>query len=275
MKTESESFSRRVTPGGAAYFESGTGEPLVLVHGVGLRLEAWAPQIAAFAPRYRVIAVDMPGHGGSARIDDDARLAQFASWLGRFLREVDAVPANLVGHSMGALVSLGQAVTEPAQAARLALICAVYDRDAAARAAIRERVKMLLANRLDIEEPLARWYQPERSENERRICESTRRWLSALDPAGYATAYRAFAEGDGVFAHGLRELECPALFLTGELDPNSTPAMSEAMAEAAPHGELVVVPGERHMVPLVAPEPVNAALAQWLARPVVTSEAPR
>ena len=60
-----ETVRRSHTKSGTAYAEQGAGEPLVLVHGVGMRLEAWAPQMAALGRYHRVIAVDMPGHGES------------------------------------------------------------------------------------------------------------------------------------------------------------------------------------------------------------------
>ena len=41
---------------GAAYVEAGEGEPVVLVHGVGLRVEAWAPQIESLAATHRVVS---------------------------------------------------------------------------------------------------------------------------------------------------------------------------------------------------------------------------
>ncbi|WP_312858733.1 alpha/beta fold hydrolase [Rhizobium sp. G21] len=53
------------TPSGAAYAVAGAGDPLVLIHGVGMRLEAWTPQIEALSKRFEVIAVDLPGHGES------------------------------------------------------------------------------------------------------------------------------------------------------------------------------------------------------------------
>ena len=61
-----EPLPRRIH-NGIAYLETGEGEPLLLIHGVGLNAEAWGPQIDALSDTHRVIALDMPGHGGSAR----------------------------------------------------------------------------------------------------------------------------------------------------------------------------------------------------------------
>ena len=56
-----------------------------------------------------------------------------------------------------------------------------------------------------------------------------------------------------------------ALTLTGELDANSTPAMTDAIAAAIPGGRAQVVAGHRHMVNLTAPDIVTRALSDWLA----------
>ena len=60
----------------------------------------------------------------------------------------------------------------------------------------------------------------------------------------------------------------PALFLTGALDANSTPAMARQMAAVAPRGRAVVIEGHGHMVPMTAPAAVNDALRTWLAAEV-------
>ena len=59
---------------GIAYYRGGEGAPVMLLHGVGLRLESWHRQIAALQPRCAVYAPDMPGHGGKrfAALGDDA-----------------------------------------------------------------------------------------------------------------------------------------------------------------------------------------------------------
>lgn len=79
------SLPRKTTARGTAYFEAGDGETLILIHGVGMRLEAWAPQIEAFAKTHRVFALDMPGHGASEKSQRAARcgtmlLGLAASW---------------------------------------------------------------------------------------------------------------------------------------------------------------------------------------------------
>lgn len=258
---------RSKTSHGAAYVCVGEGEPLLLVHGVGLRLEAWAPQIEALSTTHRIIAVDMPGHAQSAPLAEGARIADFVDWLEDVVVELGCGPVNLCGHSMGAMITIGFGLTYPDLVRRAALVCGVYKRQDAARKAVLARATEIVKGTMDVEGPLARWYDADRSPEEAQTIEVTRKWLTSMSRTGYSTAYQAFAGGDLVYADRLQELGCPALFLTGELDPNSTPQMAREMAAVTLKGRAVVVPGERHMVHLVAPEPVNTALRAWLCEP--------
>jgi pimeloyl-ACP methyl ester carboxylesterase len=63
----------------------------------------------------------------------------------------------------------------------------------------------------------------------------------------------------------LPQIEIPALVVAGERDSFTPPALSEAMAEAMPHGEYVLVPGGTHILPLEDRERVNAAIAAFLS----------
>jgi (E)-2-((N-methylformamido)methylene)succinate hydrolase len=259
---------RSNTASGAAFVDLGSGEPVVLLHGVGLRLEQWAAQIEELAATHRAIAVDLPGHGFSKPIEGDATLRSFVEWLLEVLDDLHLSQVNLGGHSMGALIAGCCTVTHPQRVMRVALISPVHRRDAVAAAAVRARASAIATGQINPDAPLARWFPDEESVSiPHRL---TRQWLEAVDPDAYATAYRAFADGDDAFADRWSEVRCPALFLTGELDPNSTPAMSQMMAEAAPFGEARIIPGQRHMVNLTAPQEVTASLKQWLARKVQT-----
>ncbi|MGY5810925.1 alpha/beta fold hydrolase [Rhizobium sp. LEGMi198b] len=256
-------FARNKTARGTAYYEAGSGEPLVLIHGVGMRLEAWAPQISAFAGSHRVIAVDMPGHGESAGLPVGSRLEEFVAWFGHFLDEMAIETANVAGHSMGALVSGGAAATFGNRIKRVAYLNGVYRRDPEAKAAVLARAAAIPLTGVDKEGPLLRWFGDDPDSVVAR--DLTRQWLNLVDPQGYAVAYSAFAEGDETYADHWKDVKGPALFLTGSDDPNSTPLMATQMAALAPHGWARIVEGHRHMVNLTAPDTVNALLAEWLS----------
>ena len=127
------------------------------------------------------------------------------------------------------------------------------------------RAAALRRGERDSSGPLTRWFGTDPAEPARAL---VRDWLDTVDGAGYATAYAAFATGDGLYADGWPGVRQPALFLTGALDANSTPAMARAMAAAAPRGRAVVIEGHGHMVPMTAPVAVNDALRTWLAEEV-------
>ena len=255
-------LDRLSTRHGTAYREVGSGEPLVLIHGVGMRLEAWEPQLAALSSSHRVIAVDMPGHGRSDRLVRGASLPDFVAWLETFLDDLALSSTNVAGHSMGAMIAGGAAASFGPRISRVALLNGVYRRDKNAAVAVRDRAERIAGgDPIDFDGPLRRWFGEGREHE--TVYRLTRSWLCDVDAEGYAVAYTAFAQGDATYADDWPDMTCPALFLTGRDDPNSTPAMANAMAAAAPRGTAVVIDG-RHMVNLTAPDRVNAILSQWL-----------
>lgn len=248
--------------GTLCYREAGQGKPVVLIHGVGMQSEAWGPQIEALSDKYRIVALDMPGHGGSSLLPEGSQLPAFVEWFRHAMMALDLGRISLAGHSMGALVAAGYAVSHPEDIARVALVNGVYCRSPEARAAVEVRADQIRCGSFDLETPLKRWFGE--TPTERAAREEVRGWLSEVNPRGYATAYSAFARGDRTYADQLREITCPFLAVTGDEDLNSTPAMSRAMADAVPLGRSVVIPGHRHLVNLTAPDQVNAALRDWL-----------
>lgn len=247
------------------WIEAGAGEPTLLIHGVGMRAEAWGPQMGLPG---RMIAVDMPGHGGTSALPKEAQLADYVAWAAGAMTALGLTSANVAGHSMGALVALGLAVTHPEKVRRVALLNGVHRRSPEARAAVMARAAAIAAGDFALETPLNRWFQP----GEEVVRAQVAGWLSQVDRDGYAAAYHAFAQGDASYADALSDIACPALMLTGAGDPNSTADMARVMAEAAPMGQAAVIEGHRHMVNLTAPEPVNRALTQWLAIPLAQLE---
>jgi pimeloyl-ACP methyl ester carboxylesterase len=248
--------------------DGGTDQVLVLLHGVGMNAAAWQPQIAALSRSYRVIALDMPGHGGSDLLPGQPDLPDYVAWAARVLRGLGLGMVNLAGHSMGALIATGLAATHPDLIARVAILNGVHRRTPEASAAVLARAEALAKGANDIAAPLARWF----TEDEAQVRAQVAGWLRGVKLKGYAAAYRAFAMGDATYADAWPRITCPALILTGTHDANSTPAMAQAMAAAAPHGRAVILQNQRHMMNLTAPGEVSAALLDWLATPLALKE---
>jgi pimeloyl-ACP methyl ester carboxylesterase len=252
------------TPGGASYSARGTGEPLILVHGVGLRLEAWRPQIEVLSANWHVIAVDLPGHGESDPIDPSATLSNYVDWLAAVIIDLDLGSASVAGHSMGALMALGLAASRPELVHRLAVFNGVYGRSAEALQSVRCRAARIRDGEVNFDEPLNRWFGD--TQADRTAKNDTAAMLRQVNMHAYATAYSAFAEGDELLSGRLSSINCPALFLTGRDDPNSTGQMTRTMADEVRDGVAVIVDDHRHMVGLTAPGVVNAAMCDWLKR---------
>jgi len=260
----------RYTAAGTAWMETGQGEALVLVHGVGMNRAVWTPQIEAFARDYHVIAYDMLGHGDSPLPSAEAPLPELADQLGELLDALGIDQAHLVGHSMGGLVVLDFALRAPGRVRDLVVLNGVYQRSDAQRAAVSERARELAraepnADASAVEATLERWFGPHGQVAPAQLAQ-VRHWLEEAHPVGYARVYARFARADRALVGRLPSLEPRALFVTGELDPNSTPAMARRMAEEAPTGETRIVAGQRHMMAFAEPATVNPLLFDFLHR---------
>ena len=105
-----------------AYADVGTGDvPLVLVHGLSGYIPMWKKNIGALAEHHRVIALDLPGYGKSDKPRANYSMTYFARAIRGFLDALDIPRAVLVGHSMGAQISMHVALQAPARVQALVL----------------------------------------------------------------------------------------------------------------------------------------------------------
>ncbi len=110
--------------GALGYLELGRRDApcVVFLHGFGADLLTWQLCLVPLAARYRVIAVDLPGHGRTSPDVGDASLGFLTRWLDETFDVLDVRDAHIVGHSMGAKVALAFALAHAERVASLALI---------------------------------------------------------------------------------------------------------------------------------------------------------
>jgi pimeloyl-ACP methyl ester carboxylesterase len=98
---------------GLAYTRAGSGPPLVLLHGLGHRRQAWDAVVDRLTPHREVIAVDLPGHGESPPLDVTGRTVREAlsEDIVGFLDEIGLDRPHVAGNSLGGMVALGAGVS--------------------------------------------------------------------------------------------------------------------------------------------------------------------
>ncbi|CAL4869065.1 Dihydrolipoyllysine-residue acetyltransferase component of acetoin cleaving system [Asticcacaulis sp. MM231] len=118
------SLSEKHSHGPLSYLEMGNpaGETVVFVHGFGADLLTWQLCLVPLAATYRLIALDLPGHGRGASDVGDASLVFMTGWLKEAFDVLDIASAHIVGHSMGAKIALGFVLSHAERVKSLSLI---------------------------------------------------------------------------------------------------------------------------------------------------------
>ncbi|MXZ07335.1 MAG: alpha/beta hydrolase, partial [Acidimicrobiia bacterium] len=96
-----------------AYQETGSGDPIVFIHGIYGSRQAFVNQEEYFSPSFRCIAVDLRGHGESDKPNQVYSMARYADDVAELIRHLETPPAVLVGHSMGGQVVISVAARHP------------------------------------------------------------------------------------------------------------------------------------------------------------------
>ena len=254
------------TPAGTSYLATGQGQPVVLIHGVGLNKEMWGGQVVGLATHYRVITYDMLGHGASPRPAAGTPLLGYADQLLELLDHLQLPHATVIGFSMGGLVARAFALHYPERLQGLVVLNSVFNRSAEQRAGVIARTAQAAEHGPDAnaEAALSRWFSREyQAANPAQIA-ALRETLAGNDPQGYLTTYELFATQDMYRADDLKGLRAPTLVATGELDPGSTPEMARQLADRIPGATVAVLAEQRHMMPVESPRLVNQLLLGFL-----------
>lgn len=244
----------------------GSGPPLVFLHGFPLSGSMWAPQIEGLGSRWRVLAPDLPGFGGSPLPGEPSawRMDDYAEAVRAFLSHLGLERAVVVGLSMGGYVAFSLLRQAPSTVSALVLVDTRAEADSEearrGREAQQEEVRAsgtdALARRL-VERILA----PSRLEDEEMVEEV----LSLMkQPAeGYLAALEAMKRRPDS-TPDLGRIQVPTLVVVGEEDVLTPPPLARAMAEAIPGARLAVLPGAGHLANLEDVGAFHDALTPFL-----------
>ncbi|MFQ3633451.1 MAG: 2-succinyl-6-hydroxy-2,4-cyclohexadiene-1-carboxylate synthase [Roseiflexus sp.] len=244
------------------YVEAGIGKPLVLLHGFTGSSAAWDAIVPHFTQHFRVICLDLPGHGRTPAPSDPARgaLPLVAGDIAALLHNLEATPAYLLGYSMGARLALGIALLHPHVVRSLILESGSPGLATEAERAARRAQDEALATRIEqygIEAFVDEWERLPLWASQRQAPEDMRQRLRAQrlrnTPAELAASLRSMGTGaQPSFWDDLPRLSVPTLAITGALDEKFT-AIARDMCARCPMMTHWIIEGAGHATHLERP----------------------
>ena len=255
---------------GIAYYKTGKGPAVILIHGLGLRSESWLEQIKILKKNYTIFSLDLPGHGQSKLLSKKKlTLTGFCSEITKFIKLLDIYKPIMIGHSLGALITIEIAGNNPNILKSGIAISSVYERSRDALRKVQKRAKEIkehpneetLVNKL-----IERWFGKSKSikmNNHAKFIIKLLLLNKKYNFEGYASAYDLFSKLDGNSTKTIKNIKVPMLYITGEKDLNSTPSMSKKLAKI--NGQnYTVIKGARHVVPLTHAKQCNFHLLNFI-----------
>jgi len=237
---------------------------VLLVHGLGSCGQDWVLQTPVFAERFRVITLDLPGHGQSPPPDGRVRVPQLAAKAVRLLDDLAVDRAHIVGLSLGGCVAQQLALDWPARVRSLALVntFARFDLggpDTALGLGARLAVLGLRGLPAQAELVAARMFPKPEQAPLRQLAAQR---IAANEPTTYRRLLIAIAAFD--VTHRLREIACPTLVVAGDRDTTVPLRAKQALAAGIPGARLEMVADSGHATPIDQPEVFNRLVSNFI-----------
>jgi 3-oxoadipate enol-lactonase len=240
---------------------SGQGFPLVFVHGFTTTSEFWKEQVEEFSKSYRVIRMNLPGHGPSpAPTSRGYRIEDFVEDVARVFQELSVDRAVLIGLSMGGIIAQKTAVKYPHLVKALVLVdttahgtgadatadafLAVVDKRGANKA-IQDLSDLSFGS--SATPALIEWARREVIQSPEFVARAAIRSISDTDTRS-----------------SLSQIKAPTLVIAGEEDRVTPPGESEILAKGIRNSTLSIIPEAGHFSMLEKPAAFNRILKRFL-----------
>jgi len=261
--------------------EVGSGTPIVLVHGLSLDHRSWNYQLVDLADRFRLVAIDLRGHGRSTLGSEPIGPHRFATDLAEVLTQLDLGRAVVVGHSLGGTV-VGQFCADHPDVVRDRVAGVAFVGTFASAIAGEGRFREVVSPALvRMSSKLRANAKPKDRAPSGAVAYAMARTSFGPDPeaeqvefmleVGSATPPAVVSEATVAnLAYDvrpqLRDLGVPALIVRGAHDNLSTKRSAAQLQEALPHAELITFEGCGHLPMLEDRQDFARVLGDFAAR---------
>jgi pimeloyl-ACP methyl ester carboxylesterase len=259
-----------------SYVELGAGDPVLLIHGLGGNWTAWLETIPALARRYRVIAVDLPGFGGSAPSGNGISVTGYSRTLSHLLEELAVDNPVVVGSSLGGWVAADLTLRSPDRVRALVLVDAAgivptsWERlkalammeGAARMAPYAPRFRSAVASRRRLRAWALR-YTIDRPEE--LAADLVYMALPAAPDPGFRPALVASKRSwSDAWCDRLTEIDCPTLIIWGARDSLLPLRHGREYARRIVTSRLHVIPDAGHLPMIERPRECNQLMLEFI-----------
>lgn len=252
-----------------AWYEVGSGPPLVLLHGLGDDHRAWRQTLPDLILSRRVILYDLRGHGGTSLGSPAGTLGQLGEDLAGLLDALELKRALIVGFSLGGTIAMRIALDHPELVTGLVLVATSSRVGRVTADWYTQRVAMV-----DAGDPRLRATLDRDIEDVYRLSPSevagglAIRRQSTADPRGYGNACRALAAlNSRPLDPELPRITVPTLIVASDLDQICPPRAAQIIAAGIPGSRLQVIEGAGHPIPVERPVELARLILEFAALP--------
>ncbi|HMH15553.1 MAG TPA: alpha/beta hydrolase [Edaphobacter sp.] len=258
-----------------AYRDEGSGQPILFIHGHPFNQSMWDPQVAALAPKHRVITFDLRGYGASeVPATDTTTLETMASDINALLDHLNIPKAVIAGLSMGGQIAMAFADLYPQRLSGLILAATFPQADTEeaikTRRATADRF-LQQGSVLPGGEMLPKLIAPASLKRDPDIAVKVFTMIAHTPPAGAAAALRGRALRKD-YTQSLTRITAPTLIVAGTEDSYISLETAKQMHQSIPNSHLEIFEGIGHLPNLEATNRFNAIIHSFMeTKPVSTT----
>ena len=257
----------------------GEGPPLILIHGIGAARDTWAKALPVLTPHFTVITYDLRGHGASPVPASSAPassapassgpkgefgLEELVADLEHIRAESGFERVHIAGHSLGGMIGPAYARAYPHRVLSLGVLSTAAFRTEEDSAKVWAVVKAMEDHGIPNVLPTLtdRWFTDKFIAASPDVVDRRLKQVMATDAEVFLNVFRIYAATE--MSPWLHEVTAPSLILTGANDGGCNPRLNQAIHDAMPNAELVILPELKHSLLLEAGDVVAGHLKSFI-----------
>lgn len=249
---------------GISFCISGSGPPLYMIHGIGSRKSTWDGIVSVLEPHFTCVRYDLRGHGDSLVTETPYSLEQLILDMETLRTHLGHERIHVIGHSLGGMIGPAYARAFPEKVVSVGLLSTAAGRTEQDRLKLQDIGSSMEKRGVipAISTFINRWFTDGFIDRNPDLVDRRIDQIRNTPEQVFLSVFQIYATTE--MRPWLKEVRCPCLVLTGELDGGCPPRLNRFINSQLPCSRLVVLEGVKHAILLECPEKVAPHVREFL-----------